>query len=97
MSTSQRIRSNSNNRSRRPNQPKPADMWRPVPELPPPDPIVPAADPTALVRSLGDPPLSGNAVVAGHYVAAVVERAAALAAALATSADLLARPSDGDE
>jgi hypothetical protein len=68
---------------------KPEDMWRPVPELPEPEPITPIDDPTALLRSLGDPPLSGNALVAGHYLATVVERAAVLATALAASADLL--------
>jgi hypothetical protein len=70
------------------------DLWRPVPELALPDPIVPVADPTALLRSLGDPPLQGQAAVAEHYLAAVVERAAGLAAALAASADLLADEDD---
>ena len=41
------------------------------------------------LRSLGDPPLPDGSVVAGHYVAAVVERAATLATALAASAGLL--------
>ena len=41
------------------------------------------------MRSLGDPPMNnGNA--AGHYFAAVVERAAVVAVALALGADLLA-------
>jgi hypothetical protein len=70
------------------------DLWRPVPELSLPDPIVPVADPTALLRSLGDPPLQGQGAVAEHYLAAVVERAAGLAAALAASADLLADEDD---
>ena len=70
------------------------DLWRPVPELAEPDPIVLVADPTALLRSLGDPPLQGQGAVAEHYLAAVVERAAGLAAALAASADLLADPDD---
>jgi hypothetical protein len=75
-------------------EPKVPDMWRSVPALADPQPIVTVDDPTALVRSLGDPPLPGKSVVSGHYVAAVVERAAALAAALATSADLLVDPSE---
>jgi mannitol/fructose-specific phosphotransferase system IIA component len=43
---------------------------------------------------LGDPPLQGQGAVAEHYVAAVVERAARFATALAASADLLAVPED---
>ncbi len=72
-----------------------ADLWRPTPQLPEPEPIRPASDPTALLRSLGNPPLPGQGAVAEHYLAAVVERAAGLATALAASADLLAPP-DGD-
>ena len=75
-------------------KPKTVDLWRPVPQLPPPEPIQPASDPAALLRSLGDPPLQGQGAVAEHYLATVVERAAGLATALAASADLL---SNGDE
>jgi hypothetical protein len=70
---------------------RPVDMWRPVPPLPPAEKVAPAPDPTALIRSLGDPPLRFHE--ADHYLAAVVERAAGLAAALAASGGLLA-PSD---
>lgn len=70
----------------------PVDIWRPVPALPDPEPIEPATDPTALLRSLGDPPLPVSSVIAGHYLNTVIERAAALASALAASADLLAPP-----
>ena len=69
-------------------KPKPLHLWRPVPPSPPVEPIVPASDPTALIRSLGDPPLRSEQ--SAYYLAAVVERAAALASALAASADLLA-------
>ena len=55
---------------------------------------MPVDDPTALLRSLGDPPLPGNGVAAGHYVASVIERAATLAIGLAATTDLLADPSD---
>jgi hypothetical protein len=65
-----------------------------VPQLPEPEPIAPAADPTALLRSLGDPPFAGRGVVAEHYLAAVVERAAGLATALAATAGLLAPPAE---
>jgi len=91
----QRSRNPSRNRKRRNRKPKPLDLWRPVPQLPAPEPITPAGDPTALLRSLGDPPLQGQGAVAEHYMAAVVERAAALATALAATAGLLAE-GDGD-
>ena len=57
------------------------------------EPIVVAAEPAALLRSLGDPPLANAAAVAGYF-AAVSERAAAVATALGLSADLLAGPDD---
>ena len=85
----QQQRRKSQNRKRR-KQNKPVDLWRPVPELEDPKPIRPATDPTALLRSLGDPPLPGQGAVAEHYVAAVVERAAGVATALAAAAGLLA-------
>ena len=72
--------------------PKSVDLWRPVSQLPDAEPIVVTNDPTLLLRSLGDPPLMGRSVVAGHYIATVIERAAGLATALAASADLLAVP-----
>lgn len=78
------------NRGRRTN--KAVDLWRPVPALPPAEPIVPATDPTMLLRSLGDVPLHGQGAAAEHYIAAVVERAAGLATALAAAAGLLASP-----
>jgi hypothetical protein len=66
------------------------DLWRPVPQLADPEPIVPASDPSVLLRSLGDPPLQGQAAVAEHYLAAVAERAAGLATALALANGMLA-------
>ncbi len=81
-------------RRRRPHKPKALDIWRPVPQLPEPKPIVPAGDPTALLRSLGDPPLQERGTVAEHYLAAVMERAAGLATALAAAAGLLAAPEE---
>jgi hypothetical protein len=76
--------------------PKPSrDFWGPdldpgAPE-PAPEAVHPADHPTALIRSLGTPPLP-NAGVAQHYFEAVYERAAALAIALATSAALAETP-----
>jgi hypothetical protein len=75
---------------------KPADLWAAVPELPPLLPITPASDPTALLRSLGDPPLQGQGAVSGHYIGAFIERAAGLATALAAAAGLLASGDDAD-
>jgi hypothetical protein len=91
-SSNQRRRQQS--RRRKQQKQKPVRLWRPVPQLPDPTPVVPAADPTVVLRSLGDLPLQGQVAVAEHYVAAVVERAAALATALAASADLLGTPGD---
>jgi hypothetical protein len=67
------------------------DLWRPVPTPDEPGPITPAADPKALLESLGQPPLGAHSTTAEHYLATVLERAAALATALAASADLLAK------
>jgi hypothetical protein len=96
-SGNQRRRGNQNRRRRNQKQKqKRVDLWRPVPALDEPAPIRPAADPTALLRSLGDPPLQGQGQVAGHYVAAVIEKAAGLATALAAAAGLLDDGGDGD-
>jgi hypothetical protein len=76
-------------RRRRPKRAKPFDLWREAPAPPAPAAITPAADPTALLRSLGDPPLTGQSVMAGRYMAAVVQRAAGLATALAAAGGLL--------
>jgi hypothetical protein len=76
-------------------KPKPVDLWRPVPPLPEVRPIAPASDPTALLRSLGDPPppMPGAAEIA---IAQVVDRAAGLATALAAAGGLLAMDDDSD-
>jgi hypothetical protein len=76
---------------------KPIDLWRPVPPLPEVEPIVPAGDPTALVRSLGEAPLSVPGAPAEITIATVVDRAAGLAMALAAAGDLLAEPGEGDD
>lgn len=84
-------------RGRRPPATQPRrkqDLWQRVPAPDPPEPIAVAADPAALISSLGPPPLRGNSSTVEHYLAAVVERAAGLAAALAASAELLAEPED---
>lgn len=86
-------RNPSANRRRRGGRGKPLDLWRDVPTPPEPDKVVPAPDPAALVDSLGPLALPGQAA-AGQYVATAIGRAAALAAALAASADLLELAAD---
>jgi hypothetical protein len=65
----------------------------PLPEV---QPVAPADDVTALLRSLGDIPIPGNGALASYF-AAVVERAAAVATALALSAELPAAPPDAQD
>ncbi len=55
---------------------------------------MPAPDPTALLRSIGVPPLRARSDMAEAYLVAVAERAAGLATALAAAADLLVLPAD---
>ena len=67
----------------------PGDVWRTPDPLPDVEPIAPPNDVPALLRSLGDVPALGGNAKLGDYFVAVVERAAVIAVALATSADLL--------
>ena len=83
---SQRRRSGSRNGSR---QAQKADIWRDPEPLPEVEKIAVSRDATALLRSLGEPPMNG-AIEAGYTFGAVVERAAGIATALAFSAGLLA-------
>ncbi|HEV3353445.1 MAG TPA: hypothetical protein VG076_10995 [Acidimicrobiales bacterium] len=69
--------------------PRPAELWRRPADLDEPEPIIPAKDPAAVVRSLGTPPLQGHGALVDYYLATVVERAAGVAAALAATANLL--------
>ena len=66
------------------------DFWGT--SFPPPEPadtVTMADDATAMVRSLGTPPLTGQEAVAEHYFTAVYVKAAALASALAAADGLL--------
>jgi hypothetical protein len=76
-------------RRRPPAKRTPADIWRDAAPLPDVEPVSPSNDPTALIRSLGEPPLAHAEAVLLHY-ATVIERSASIAAALALSAGLLA-------
>ena len=51
--------------------------------------IRPSDDPTAMIRSLGPPPLPGGETVAEHHFAATYQKAATLAIALAAASGLL--------
>jgi hypothetical protein len=59
--------------------------------------IAPADDPTVMLHSLSSPPLPGRETVAVHYFAAVAEKAASLAVALAAASDLLDLDDDAEE
>lgn len=83
---SQRQRQTRGQQNRRPGA---VDVWRvpgPLSEI---EPIAVSTEPGALLRSLGEPPMRDANTAADTFVA-VIERAAAIAAALALSADLLA-------
>jgi hypothetical protein len=80
------------NAQAKPPKPTAADFWRIPPKSSVPPPITPATDPTALLRSLGRPPLDQNG--ADRYLGAVAERAAGLATALAVAGGILARGSE---
>ena len=74
----------------------PVEFWKPVPQLPEPEPIAVTTDPTMVVRSLGAPPLHGQGLRAEHEIHRVLVRSTMLAGALADVAGLLAEP-EGDE
>jgi hypothetical protein len=76
---------------------KHGDIWRQPPTLDDPEPIVPARDPAAVLRSLGTPPLQGHGALVDYYLATVVERAAGVAAALAATAGVLGTLENEDE
>lgn len=77
-------------KSKRGGQVKQVDLWKEPAPLPEVEPIAVPHEVGAMLRSLGDPPLN-NGAAAGRYFSVVIERAAAVAVALAVSADVLAR------
>jgi hypothetical protein len=83
-------RKRSNQRRQAGRRPQPSDVWRTPDPLPDVEPVATPHDTSALFRSLGDAPSIGGSSKAGHYFSAVIEPSAAIANALATSADLLA-------
>ena len=72
----------------------PAEFWNPVPQLPDPESISVATDPTMVVRSLGDLPLYDQSQHASHEIARALVRASRLAGALADVAGLLEEPDE---
>jgi hypothetical protein len=58
--------------------------------------VRPAQNPTAIVRSLGEPPLGKYASNAHHYYEAVYEKAQHFAVAIATANGLLVLDDTGD-
>ncbi|MCB0975993.1 MAG: hypothetical protein KDB02_00920 [Acidimicrobiales bacterium] len=83
-----------NKNRRRGQKAAPVDLWRPVPQLPDPEPIRPTSDPGMLLRSLGHPPLQGQGQRAEQAFELVVQRSSMLATALAATADLLETDDD---
>lgn len=83
-------------RRRRGKKLKGTDLWRPVAPLDPPEPIRRAEDATAVLRSLGAPPLKGQGTLAEQHLALAVERAADMAMALALTAGLMADPTSDE-
>ena len=69
------------------------DPWQEPPPLPDLEPMTTPDDVPALLHSLGDPPMAGGKQLASYFTA-VAERAAAVATALALSAELPAAPPD---
>lgn len=95
-------RSQQNNRrgrNRRSNQQQDTtSFWGEASQLPEPKTDVRITDdPDAVPRSLGTPPLPGQEAIAGHYFAAVYDRAVATAGALAAAGGLIDPNSLTDE
>lgn len=66
------------------------EFWGDVEAVPPPEGNVRIAkDTSAVVRSLGRPPMGGQDTLAEHYFVAVYDRAVTLASALAAAGDLI--------
>ena len=64
-------------------------FWATPTAVPQAEPVRPSDDPTAMVRSLGAPPLGALSGPGEHYLQAAYEKAAQVAVALAAAGDLL--------
>lgn len=66
------------------------DFWGDLAALPPAQPDVRITDdPAAVVRSLGQAPLTGHEAIAGHYFTAVYMRAVTTAGAIAAAGGMI--------
>jgi hypothetical protein len=68
----------------------PARFWGTTEDFEPVEPVVPADDPSAMVSSLGPPPLGIHSEAGAHYLAAAYAKASSIAVALSAAAGLLA-------
>ena len=84
-------------RRRRGKKPKAVDLWKPVPPLDPPAPISRASDATAVLASLGDPPLKGQGDLAKRNIYLVITAAAKSTVGLATMAGLADHSASDDD
>ena len=75
---------------------QPLEFWKAVPEPSAPRPIVPTADPTAVLRSLGNPPLTGQGENATRHLVLAVTRAAQVATQGLAAPNGLLAPSDDE-
>ena len=92
-----RRRKSSSNQSRARKRTPQRDFWGNADAFDEPTArIAPAQDPTVMLHSLSSPPLPGRETVAVHYFAAVAEKAASLAVALAAASDLLDLDTDDE-
>lgn len=67
-----------------------AGFWGDAGKLPPAQPDIRISDdPSAVVRSLGPPPLPGHEKISEHYFAAVYDRAVMIAGALGAAGGLI--------
>ncbi len=66
-----------------------SEFWGSVDKLPSVQEVVVSTDPSAVMRSLGRPPFSGNEAISEYYLRAVYENTSKLAEVLATAGDLL--------
>jgi hypothetical protein len=71
-------------------------FWSGATRPEPAEPIALVDDPTAMVVSLGQPPLGVHSGSALHYLEAMYQKASSVAVALAASADLLQTDADDD-
>lgn len=77
-------------RKGKPGGPKADQFWGDPDLLPaPPETVRITKDPSAVLRSIGRPPLSGHEAIAEHYFEAVCQRSVALASALAAAGELI--------